>query len=282
MYVYIWKDTNGVPFYVGFTKNKRRSNPRNNGGRNWLCKQKLSEVGVDKVIIELRPVFSVEEGTALECRLIAEIGRIQMGSGTLTNLTSGGEGSHAPTPEHKEKLRASLLDPKHPIHSEAAKAKQRARMKDPDVLEKFVGDANPAKRPEVRAKIKAKWQDPEFRAARTAERTGSKQNLSAEERALRSKRLKENQNMLSWGERNGKDAEFDAKRIEGIRAAQDRRREKMSDPIALALRKERLKATMQSEEYKAKRAAFDTPEYRAKLSAARKAYWEQKKATSGS
>jgi hypothetical protein len=78
------------------------------------------------------------------------------------------------------------------------------------------------------------------------------------------------------------DPEIRKRRIEGIRAAQDRRRKKMSDPIALALRKERLKATMQSEEYKDKRAAFDTPEYRAKLSAARKAYWEQKKATSGS
>ena len=68
------------------------------------------------------------------------------------------------------------------------------------------------------------------------------------------------------------------KRIAGIRAAQDRRREKMSDPAALAQRKERLKATMNSPEFQAKRALWDTPEYRAKLSAAKKAYWDRKRA----
>jgi hypothetical protein len=68
------------------------------------------------------------------------------------------------------------------------------------------------------------------------------------------------------------------KRVAGIRAAQDRRREKMSDPAALAQRKERLKATMSSPEFQAKRALWDTPEYRAKLSATRKAYWERKRA----
>jgi hypothetical protein len=52
----------------------------------------------------------------------------------------------------------------------------------------------------------------------------------------------------------------------------------MSDPVALAKRKARLKETMNSEKYKAKRAEWDTPEYRAKLSAARKAYWDNKRA----
>jgi hypothetical protein len=68
------------------------------------------------------------------------------------------------------------------------------------------------------------------------------------------------------------------KRIAGIRAAQARRREKMSDPAALTQRKERLKATMNSPEFHAKRALWDTPEYRAKLSAAKKAYWDKRKA----
>jgi hypothetical protein len=53
----------------------------------------------------------------------------------------------------------------------------------------------------------------------------------------------------------------------------------MSDPVALAQRKERLKATMNSPEFKAKRALFDTPEYRAKLSAAKRAYWAKRKAS---
>lgn len=277
MIVYIWKTPDGIPFYIGFTKNHRRTNPLNEGGRNWLCRQKLAEIGAERVIIELRPVASVEEGTALECKLIAEIGRIQTGTGPLTNLTPGGEGTHAPTPEHREKLRQAMLDPNHPIRSEESRAKKRKRMSDPDVKALFTGDANPAKRPEVREKIKAKWADPEYRALMSAKKVG-KPIHSEEEKQRRRERISDVPEMKPWGERNGKDPEFDAKRIAGIRAAQDRRREKMSDPAALAQRKERLKATLNSPEYKAKQALRNTPEYRAKLSATRKAYWERKRA----
>jgi hypothetical protein len=276
VYIYIWKTPEGVPFYVGLTKNKRRSNPLNAGGRNWLCKQKLAEIGADRVIIELRPVASVEEGTALECKLIAEIGRIQTGTGPLTNLREGGEGTHTPTPEHREKLRRAMLDPNHPVRSPEARSKQRDRMLSPDVRAKFSGDANPAKRPEVREKIKAKWADPEYRAMMAAKKVGKPIHSETTKRRLR-ERIADVPEMKPWGERNGKDPEFDAKRIAGIRAAQDRRREKMSDPVALAQRKERLKATMNSPEFQAKRAKWDTPEYRAKLSAARKAYWDKRK-----
>lgn len=76
------------------------------------------------------------------------------------------------------------------------------------------------------------------------------------------------------------DPEIKKRRVEGIRAAQAQRREKMSDPVSLAQRKARLKATMQSPEYLAKRIEWDTPEYRAKLSAAKKEYWAKRKATS--
>ena len=280
MYVYIWKDSHGIPFYVGFTKNKRRANPRNNGGRNWLCKQKLEEVGAERVIVELRPVASTEEGVALECNLIETFGRVQTGTGPLTNLRVGGEGVHVPTAEHREKLRQLMLNPAHPIRSEASRLRKKERMASPDVQAKFLGDANPAKRPEVRAKIKAKWEDAEFRAARSAERTGSIKNFSPETRLSHAERLKANPAMKGWGERNGIDAEFDAKRIAGIQAAQPKRAEKMRDPVALAQRKERLKATLNSPEYKAKRAIWDTPEYRAKLSENKKAYWATKKLAS--
>lgn len=278
MYVYIWKDVTGSPFYVGFTKNKRRTNPRNNGGRNWLCKQKLHKIGVDRVIVEIRPVFSIEEGTALECSLIAEYGRIQTENGPLTNLTSGGDGTHERSREQKIKARNAALNPAHPIHSAESRAKAKARMNDPDVKVKFLGEANAAKRPEVRAKIKAKWEEPEFRAARIAERTGATKNFSEVDLARRAKAVRDNPAMKSWSERNGIDVEFDAKRIEGIKAAQPKRAEKMRDPAALAQRKERLKATLNSPEYKAKRATWDTPEYRKKLSDNKKQYWANKKA----
>lgn len=277
MYIYIWKDAFSVPFYVGFTKNKRRTNPRNNGGRNWLCKQKLAAIGVDRVIVELRPVFSAEEGVALERSLIQEYGRIQTANGPLTNLTSGGEGSHSLSPEHKEKLREIMLDPLHPIRSLASRAKAKKRMNDPDVKAKFLGDNNPAKKLEVRAKLKAAWENPEFRAARSKERLGVPKNFSKAGLERRAAALRENPKMKGWGERNGKDADFDAKRIEGIRAAQPKRAEKMRDPVALAQRKARLSATLNSPEHKARRAAQNTPEYRAAASARKKEYWAKKK-----
>jgi hypothetical protein len=75
------------------------------------------------------------------------------------------------------------------------------------------------------------------------------------------------------------DPEIKKRRVAGIQAAQPKRAEKMRDPEALAQRKERLKVTMNSPEYKAKRALWDTPEYRAKLSAAKKEYWAKRKSS---
>jgi hypothetical protein len=178
---------------------------------------------------------------------------------------------------HREKLRVAMQNPNHPIYSSESRARAKKRMDDPDVKAKFLGENNAAKRPEVRAKIKAKWEDPEFRAARISERTGVTKNFSDETRLAHADRLKANPAMRGWGERNGIDAEFDAKRIAGIQAAQPKRAEKMRDPVALAQRKERLKATLNSPEYKAKRALWDTPELKQRQSDIRKAYWAAKK-----
>lgn len=255
MYVYIWKKPDGTPFYVGFTKTMRRTNPRNTGGRNWLTRSVLEEVGAHSVIVELRQVTSIERGKELEKALISEYGRIQTGEGPLTNLRQGGEGTSSPTEEHRAKLRTAMMSPDHPCRSPEARSRQRARMRDQDVREKFLGEKNPAKRPEVREKLLARWADPEYREKQRSARTGLSRNLSeATKQALR-ENLAKNPAMKGWGERNGKDPAFDAKRIEGIRAAQDRRRKKMSDPEALAQRKAKLKATMNSEEFKAKRRA---------------------------
>lgn len=278
MYVYIWKDTQGIPFYVGLTKRIGRTNPKNNGSRNWLTRQKLQSVGAENVVVEFHTVASIIEGQALERKLIEQYGRLHTETGTLTNLRTGGEGMHSPTAEHREKLRQAMLNPEHPCRSPEARAKQRERMNSPEVLALLTGDANPAKKPEVRAKLKAKWQEETYRSTQIAARTGAKKDFSEETRAAHAERLKANPAMKGWSERNG-DPEFDAKRIAGIKAAQPKRAEKMRDPEALAQRKARLKATMNSPEYKAKRALQNTPEYRAKLSAAKKEYWAKRKSS---
>ena len=276
MYVYIWKDVIGNPFYVGLTKRMGRTNPKNGGGRNWLTRQKLQEIGAANVVVEFHTVASIEAGQELECKLIDKYGRIQMGTGLLTNLRAGGEGMQSTSSERREQLRQAMKSPDHPIRSPAAIAKKRERMLDPAVRALFTGDLNPAKKPEVRAKLKAKWEDPAFKEKVIAARTGLKRDLPESTKETLRVNLKNNPAMQGWSKRNG-DPEFDEKRIAGIQAAQPKRAEKMRDPVALAQRKERLKATLNSPEYKVKRALWDTPEYRKKLSDNKKQYWANKK-----
>jgi hypothetical protein len=278
MYIYIWRCPEGVPFYVGLTRNKHRTNPCNSGSRNWLTLQRLEEVGVHNVLVEIRTVDSIVAGQELERKLIAEYGRIDKRTGTLTNLRVGGEGVELPTETQREKTRLAMLDPKHPIRSAAARDKHRKRMKDPDIQAKIRGENNPSKKPEVRQKLKELWQDPDFRERMKVARTGKKRVLSDDAKNKMRDAIKRNSAMKGWGERNGVDAKFEEKRLNGIRAAQPKRREKMSDPAALEQRRARLKETMNSDEFKAKRAEWDTPEYRAKLSEARRKYWADKKA----
>ena len=225
MYVYIWKTPEGQPFYVGLTKSIHRTNPRNAGGRNWLCRQKLSEIGVESVVVEFHTVADIISAQELERKLITEYGRVQLGNGPLTNLREGGDGAHGMSDAGKESLRQHMLDPTHPIRSPEARAKQRARMKAPDVTILFSGDNNPAKRPEVRAKIKAKWDDPEYRAARIAERTGVKKH-SLEEKQRRRERLLDPANpMREYHKVLNSDPTIAAKRAATLRSPEQRTRQ---------------------------------------------------------
>ena len=226
MYVYIWKDPSGTPFYVGMGSTLGRTNPKAKCHRNKACLQKLAEIGADSVVVEIQTATNEDAAKSMEQMLIAKFKRLRDG-GTLTNISAGGE-----------------------FHKTSD---------------------------ETRQKLVDLWQTEEHRIASISPRIGVKRSLPESTKEILRTNLAKNEHMKSWAERNGKDLEFDAKRIAGIRAAQKKRREKMSDPVALAQRKERLKATMASPEYAAKRAAFDTPEYRAKLAAAKKAYWDKRK-----
>lgn len=273
MYVYIWKDQSGIPFYVGCTKSARRTNPRNEGNRNWLCVQKIAEIGVDNVVVEIRHVTSIEEGRSLEKQLIDSIGRININTGTLTNLRPGGDGLDPMSDAHKEKLRAAMTGRK---ASDETKDKLRKRMKDPDVQKKMRGDNNPAKRPEVREKLKDLWKNEDFRTKATAARKKPRTLAESTKQVLR-QRIKANPAMKAWSERNG-DPEFEAKRIAGLMKVQDKIREKLNDPEAKTKRIAKLMETINSPEYKERRKSVYTPEVREKQSAAKKAYWERKRA----
>lgn len=188
MFVYVWKKPDGIPFYVGMTKNFGRTNPLNSGGRGWLCKQTLETVGRNHVIVELHIVTTKEEAATLEKKLILEYGRIQLKTGTLTNLKPGGDGSPGMSSIEKEKLRIRMRE-KNPAHKPEVRAKIKLRMKSPDIQKLFCGENNPAKRPEVRSKIKEKWANPEFRAARIAEKVGKAKHSDEHKAKLRDKLL---------------------------------------------------------------------------------------------
>ncbi len=238
MYVYIWKTPDGQPFYVGLTKTLHRANPKNAGGRNWLCRQKLAEIGVDHVVVEFHTVPSIIEGQALERKLITEYGRIQLGTGPLTNLQEGGNGTHGMSEQGKEKLRQRLKNLNDPVFSPEARAKQRTRMKDPDVRIKFTGDNNPAKKPEVREKLKAKWKDPEYRAKMIAAQVGKKKHTPEEKQRRRDRLLDPANPMREYHKILNSDPTIAAKRAATLRTPEQRKRQ--SDAMKAYWKKKRL------------------------------------------
>lgn len=237
MFVYVWKH-NGTPFYVGLTKDHRRTNPLNSGGRGWLCKQTLEKIGRTNVVTEIHAVSTMEEGQELERSLIASIGRIQLGTGPLTNLRPGGCGTHGMSNDGKEATRKRMLE-SNPMKNPEVRQRATARMNEPDVKAKFTGENNPAKRPEVREKIKAKWSNPEYRETRRKEKLGKAIHTEAHKQKLREKLLDPNNPMRQFHKTLNADPDIKAKRI----------------------------------------AKLQTPEIRAKISAALKASWDRRKNT---
>lgn len=228
MFVYVWKDSEGAPFYIGMGSLISRANPKGFRSRNRFCRAEVLRIGIDSIVVEIHSVLNEVAAREKEQEFIAKFGTRAAGTGNLTNLSRGGE-------YHKTTL-------------------------------------------ETKKTLTERWQDPEARAKYINPRIGLTRNLPESTKEYLRASLAANPEMKGWGERNGKDAEFDAKRIEGIRAAQPKRAEKMRDPVALAQRKARLTATLNSPEYKAKRALWDTPEFRAAASARKKEYWSKKRA----
>lgn len=237
MFVYIWKHE-GRPFYVGMTKQLSRTNPRNNGGRGWLCKRTLETIGRENVVVEIHTLDTVEEAQALERKFIAEYGRVQLGTGPLTNLKSGGDGWQGMSEHGKNSLRKRMLE-NNPVRKPEVRAKIAARMNDPDVKARFTGENNPAKTPEARAKLKALWEDPAYREARRQEKLGKKKHSAEHKQQLREKLLDPTNPMREYHKTLN------------------------SDPTI------RVRRT----------AALQSPEVRAKISATLKARWAERKAS---
>jgi hypothetical protein len=167
-YVYTYF-IDGTPEYVGKGTNNK-DNPRclahfsisknrwGNHLRSSLAKEKLIDVRI-AFVSDLEP-----EAFQEECRLISSFGRRDLGTGSLYNLTAGGEGAsgHIKSPETRAKL------------SEAQKRKKGTSNRTPEQKAKMsegqrnmlletkakmiakISEAQSKWTPETRAKISAK------------------------------------------------------------------------------------------------------------------------------
>lgn len=249
-YVYVWKKPDGTPFYVGMGKTSKRWNPRTAFNRNPHCKRTVYLIGAENVIVEKIENLSKKEAIALEIELIAKYGRFDLGAGSLTNLTDGGEGVQNVTEESRARISAGgkadgenrakrITGDANPMRNPDIFEYAVSRMRAPETVAKYSGAKNPAKRPEVRDKLKAKWEDPEYREKQRQNKIG---------RPIHSEEEKE------------------------------RRRQKLLDPNNPM--REAHKKLNSDPDIKAKRAAsLQTPEVRAKISEGLKKKWAERKAT---
>jgi len=215
MFVYIWKH-NEIPFYVGMTKSAGRANPLNSGGRGWLCKQTLEKIGGKNVVIELHTVDTLEDAQLLERSLIEKYGRIQLNTGTLTNLRPGGDGVSVMSKEGKASLSKRMKE-NNPMKNPETLFKLNERMKSPEIVALFSGNNNPAKRPEVREKLLAKWQDPEYKEKQRLAKIGKAIHSEEEKEKRRQKLLDPNNPMREYHKTLNTDPAIKAKRIATLR-----------------------------------------------------------------
>jgi hypothetical protein len=97
-YVYIYLDprkTPAEPIYVGKGNGKRASFHKTRAN-NPILKRKIAKMnglGLEPIVEIYQDNLSDQEALNLEIQLISKFGRIDLKTGTLCNLTEGGEGS---------------------------------------------------------------------------------------------------------------------------------------------------------------------------------------------
>lgn len=188
-YVYTWTrpDTDSV-FYVGKGKgNRDASSKKHNPIFLNIC-DKLKRLGLDPIVVRLKDDLSENDAFALEKQEIAKHGRINNSTGTLANLTDGGEGKSGAiisvetkrrqseslkialsSPEARDKLsvagRKRYEDPNERLRTSLAVTE---RYKDPKEREKMASSLRGVPKTKqhvdhVRQTLLETWQDPNLR-----------------------------------------------------------------------------------------------------------------------
>lgn len=147
VYAHYLKRTKGNPFYIGIGCTKDRMFSIKNRNLEWLKETKLNKGFSTKILFSS---LTKEEAFCKEKELIKKYGRIDSGTGCLTNKTSGGQGNNNPSDttryrigtanrgrkfSEEHKLKLSLAKKGKPAHnkgvspSEATKEKIRKARK---------------------------------------------------------------------------------------------------------------------------------------------------------
>ena len=184
---YIHARPDGTPFYIGKASSHSRAH---NLLRNEKHREVVATYGEENVVVTVIDCATEEVAFKIERALIAFFR--QQGF-TLTNLTSGGQGmtGYRHSDEFKKNRSAAMLGDMNPAKRLEVRAKISSKllgdsnpMKRPEVRAKRSGDHNPCKRPDVRAKLSGEnsvSKRPEVRAKISLAKKG--QTHSAETRA---------------------------------------------------------------------------------------------------
>ena len=117
VYKHIRKDTNDV-FYIGIGKTNKRAYSSKNRNKYW--RNIVNKCGYDIDIIETDLIW--EDACIKEKELISLYGRIDLGTGTLVNMTDGGDGVLGLIFSEEAKTKISEGN-KNKVQSEEAKIK---------------------------------------------------------------------------------------------------------------------------------------------------------------
>ncbi len=94
-YTYAWLREDGTPFYIG----KGRKN------RAWVKHRNMSPPPKNRVLL-LKQNLTDEQAIQHEIYMISVLGRKDLGTGILINLSDGGEGPSNPSPSTRAKMSA--------------------------------------------------------------------------------------------------------------------------------------------------------------------------------
>lgn len=137
-YAYILADpATGVAFYVGKGHGHRVARHLDGNSHAKKVHAHINALSVAPLIIKV-PAVDEAHAFELERSLILALGRIDRGTGTLLNRTSGGQGSAGRTFKHSEETKAKIgASIKGKVRSEETRTRMRAsaqkRFEDPAV-----------------------------------------------------------------------------------------------------------------------------------------------------